>query len=527
MVDCGATGETFIDSTFVQQHNLPQDLLNTPRALRVVDGRPSIAGNITHTTTFSLDINGHTETLTAFITTLNHYNIILGKPWLTKHNPTIDWKDNIISFNTNNCLKSCLPTGYHQLAVHGLKYKPKQPSYKRPAHSAPLPRRVGAAAFDLLALLPDVTIFSASLYEINNLLESKFSVDLAALDLEEVFKKRPHAHVAHGPPAAPTAPSSFTSQNSQDLQKMEEHLHSLVMEDACPSEIRTESANLYVAGASLEDIRIALETKPKVDPRIKLPPHLHKFLKAFDVDEANKLPPHRDCDHHIEIKPGETPPHGPLYNMSEDELKVLRKFLKENLDKGFIRTSTSPAASPVLFAKKPGGGLRFCVDYRALNAITIKNRYPLPLIQETLSQLSTAKYYTKLDVISAFNRIRIAEGEEWMTAFNTRYGLFESLVMPFGLSNAPATFQARINEVLRPFLDIFCTAYIDDMLVYSNSLSEHRKHVDAVLQALMEAGLQLDIKKCEFEVQEVTYLGMIVSTSGVKMDPKKVECITN
>ena len=171
-----------------------------------------------------------------------------------------------------------------------------------------------------------------------------------------------------------------------------------------------------------------------------LPKHYHEFLRAFDLATANILPPHRDCDHSIELKPGTTPPSGPLYNMSVEELQVLRKFLKDNLDKGFIRASTSPAASPVLFAKKPGGGLRFCVDYWALNAIIIKNRYPFPLLQKTLSKLSTAKFFTKLDVIHAFNRICIKEGQEWMTAFNTRYGLFETLVMPFGLSNAPATF---------------------------------------------------------------------------------------
>lgn len=127
----------------------------------------------------------------------------------------------------------------------------------------------------------------------------------------------------------------------------------------------------------------------------------------------------------------------------------------------------------------------------------------------------------------AFNHIRISEGQEWMTAFNTRYGLFETLVMPFGLSNAPATFQARINEVLRPFLDIFCTAYIDDILIYSEDRLSHQSHVNMVLDALGKAGLHCDIKKCEFEVQEVTYLGMIISTTGVKMDPQKVQCIVD
>jgi hypothetical protein len=140
------------------------------------------------------------------------------------------------------------------------------------------------------------------------------------------------------------------------------------------------------------------------------------------------------------------------------------------------------------------------VDYRKLNEITIKNRYPIPLIQETLNRLSKAKFYTKLDIIAAFNRLRIAEGDEWLTAFRTRYGLFEYLVMPFGLANAPSTFQHYVNDTLRPFLDVFCTAYMDDTLIYSNTLEEHREHVTQVLKAFEKAGLQLDINKCEFHV---------------------------
>lgn len=165
--------------------------------------------------------------------------------------------------------------------------------------------------------------------------------------------------------------------------------------------------------------------------------------------------------------------------MPEDELLVLRKFLQENLDKGFICASTSRAAS-LVFAKKPGGGLRFCVDYRGLNPVTIKNRYLLPLIQETLSQLSQANF--SLSLMSSQRLIRIKEGQEWMMAFNT------SMVMPFGLSNAPATVQARINEILRPFLDRCCTAYIDDILIYSNDLASQRLHVKSVIQTLEAAG---------------------------------------
>jgi RNase H-like domain found in reverse transcriptase/Reverse transcriptase (RNA-dependent DNA polymerase)/Integrase zinc binding domain len=289
----------------------------------------------------------------------------------------------------------------------------------------------------------------------------------------------------------------------------------------------TTASNLYLNGASIEDIRKALQPKIIIDPTTKLPKHYHEFLLVFDQQEADKLPPHRECDHKIELLPGKLLPAGPLYSMSEDELLVLRKFLEKNLSKGFIRASSSPAASPVLFAKKPGGGFCFCVDYRALNAITIKNRYPLPLIQETLARLNRAKFYTKLDVIVAFNRIRIAEGQEYLMVFNTRYGLFETLVMPFGLSNAPVTFQARINEILHLYLDVFCTAYINDILVYSDDLLEYKEHVKKVLRVLQDASFQLDIKKYEFEVTEITYLGLILSIESVRMDPAKIKYITD
>ena len=213
--------------------------------------------------------------------------------------------------------------------------------------------------------------------------------------------------------------------------------------------------------------------------------------------------------------------------MSYGEFLVLRKTLTELLDKNFIRASSSPAAAPVLFAKKPGGGLRFCVDYRALNALTRKDRYPLPLIKETLNSLSEAKWFTKLDIIAAFHKIRIAKGEEWKTAFRTRYGLFEWLVTPFGLTGAPATFQRYINWVLREYIDEFCSAYIDDILIFSSgSLVNHREKVKKVLQRLREAGLQLDIGKCEFEVKIVRYLGFIIEAGvGINMEPKKVKAI--
>lgn len=290
---------------------------------------------------------------------------------------------------------------------------------------------------------------------------------------------------------------------------------------------------IQIFAVSLRDIEYALRPKPTVDLATKLPKYYHGFLDLFDKKKAETLPPHRPgIDHHIELtkdEKGKTyePPWGPLYSMNRDELFLLRKTLNEYLAKGFIRVSNSPAAAPILFARKPGGGVRFCCDYRALNKITRKDRYPLPLIQETLDRISRAKWFTKLDVIAAFHRIRIAEGDEWMTAFRTRFGLFEWLVTPFGLANAPSTFQRYINWILREFLDEFVSAYIDDILVFSSgSLKEHREHVRKVLGRLQQAGLQVDINKCEFEVTSTKYLGFIIEAGkGIKMDPEKVNAI--
>jgi len=206
-------------------------------------------------------------------------------------------------------------------------------------------------------------------------------------------------------------------------------------------------------------------------------------------------------------------------------LQTLKQWLEENLSKGFIRASSSPAASPILFVKKTDGSLKLCVDYRGLNAGNIKNRYPLPLLQETLMRLSKAKYFTTLDIRGAYNLVRMAEVEEWKTAFLTRYGLFESLVMPFGLTNAPSDFQALINDVLRSYLDDFCTAFLDDIFIYSNTLEEHKEQVYKVLKALLDAGRHLKREKCHFHKQEVKYLGFIITTNGIRMDPEKVSCV--
>jgi hypothetical protein len=278
---------------------------------------------------------------------------------------------------------------------------------------------------------------------------------------------------------------------------------------------------------SLYEINTALAKEDHKKPHIHtiVPPKYHDYLKIFEKTNADKLPPHRPSDHTILLMDGFKPPFGPLYSLSCPELEELKCWLDENLSKGFIHTSSSPAAAPILFLKKGDSSLRLVVDYRGINEGTIKNSYPLPLLQDTLINLSKAKWFTKLDIHGAYNLIRMAEGEEWKTAFHTRYGLFESLVLPFGLPNAPVTFQNYINDILAPYLDRVCNTYHDDTLIYSNKFEEHQQDIRLVLDAFAKAGLHLKPEKYEFHQQEVKYLGLIISTEGIKMDPEKIRAV--
>jgi len=258
-----------------------------------------------------------------------------------------------------------------------------------------------------------------------------------------------------------------------------------------------------------------------------IPDQYKEFQDVFEKKNADILPEHRPYDCAIDLQDGAQPPFGPIYNLSQNELVALKEYIEENLAKNFIRHSKSPAGAPILFVKKKDGSLRMCVDYRGLNKITVKNRYPLPLISGLLDQLGQAKIYTKIDLRGAYNLVRVKEGDEWKTAFRTRYGHFEYNVMPFGLTNAPAIFQHLMNDVFREFLDKFVVCYLDDILIYSKNVEEHEEHVKLVLQKLRDAGLYAKAEKCVFHQPQVEFLGYIISNEGLSMDPKKIEAITN
>ena len=287
---------------------------------------------------------------------------------------------------------------------------------------------------------------------------------------------------------------------------------------------------MQIFSVSLADIQKALTRKEYRDPAQYAPDWLMPVINAFNRQDAKPLPPHRKrIDHEINFVEGKTNddvPAMPLYQMSKDQLLVLRKTLTELLDNGFIRVSNSPASAPIIFVKKPGGGLRFCVDYRQLNEISRKDKYPIPHIDETLRTIAAAKYISKVDVISAFHRIRVKDGNKWKIAFNTPFGLYEWLITPFRFTGAPATFQRYINWVIHDELDICCSAYIDDVVIYNDTQKEHCSTVLRIIRKLADAGLQLDFHKSEFEGGIIKYLGYLIETGRrLQADPEKLEAI--
>ena len=411
LIDSGASSN-FVSQSFVQRHNIPTREKLTPTPLSSLNGEPFTSEGVTHySTDFTMNLDGHEEKLNFNIVPIQLYQIVLGIPWLIKHDPNILWSQNKLSFPF--CRQSCYP---RQMADWP-------------------------------------TIHVASPAEITQLLEGEGNI--------------------FGILAA-TSPA-VTSSNQHP----------------------------------------------------EIPHHYSEFQDLFEKEAADKLPAHQPWDHTIPLQPGTTPPFGPIYSLSKVELDALRSYLDENLARGFIRPSASPAGSPILFVKKKNGELRLCVDFRGLNLITIKNRYALPLISELLDRLQGAKYFTKLDLRGAYNLLRIAAGEEWKTAFRTRYGHFEYLVMPFGLTNAPASFQDLVNHTLKQYLDFSVIAYMDDILIYSQTEEEHIQHVKQVLAKLKEASLYVKGEKCTFHSKEVEFLGYIINTEGISMDPKKIKSIAS
>ncbi len=307
--------------------------------------------------------------------------------------------------------------------------------------------------------------------------------------------------------------------DEDDLDTLEEGERLFVL----PEDVETIRASYTVSqhiAAEEERVKRLKKDMPIPDRYVK------DFSPIFEKSSFDTLPPRRKWDHAIELKDDSTPFTSKIYPLARDEQRQLDGFIEEHLQSGRIRPSKSPIASPFFFVKKKDGTLRPVQDYRRLNAVTIKNRYPLPLISEIIDKLQGARYFTKFDVRWGYNNVRIKKGDEWKAAFITNRGLFEPLVMFFGLTNSPATFQTMMNELFSGLITRgVVIVYMDDILIFTKTLEEHRAVTKEVLRILAENNLSLRPEKCEWERTKMEYLGVVISEDGVEMDAGKVEAV--
>ncbi|KAL4377959.1 hypothetical protein GQ457_02G031060 [Hibiscus cannabinus] len=292
-----------------------------------------------------------------------------------------------------------------------------------------------------------------------------------------------------------------------------------------PQEIHLQSLRrLSHIGAIAEFFRLHME-EPQAAESPDLPVDLHKLLTEFAsvFDVAQCLPPQRDTHHAIHLDPSSKPVNVHPYRYPHFQKEEIEKQVRQMLEVGHIRKRTSHFPLPVLLVRKKDGTWHFCVDYRALNAITIRDKFPIPIANELFDELGHSHYFSKLDLWAGYHQIRVRTEDVHKTAFRTHDGHYELLVMPFGLTNAPSTFQAIMNDIFRPYLRKFILIFLDDILVFSATWFDHLQHLRMVLKTLQLHGFVAKISKCSFGQQSVEYLGHVVSCEGLSMDSTKIE----
>ena len=464
LLDSGASGNV-LAKQFAARHELTvykDASTNGVATITLADGT-KVDGSWRATAVLSTE-DGLREDMEFVVMELNHYDAILGRQWLRKHKAVVDWRTSTLEYQDNGRTRQ-----WQMFAMN------EAPAVARHLGARPATRAEGVEQ------------------------------------------------------RGDSGPRSRWGRSSSWAKAVERRTHDRTRGMTIEERLVGRKAFRRLARDSQNHVFLGLvhgameQRMPTGAPRdvAKL---LAEYADVFPSDLPG-LPPEREVDHRIELEPGTTPVCRAPYRLAQNELEELKSQLTDLLDKGFIRPSTSPYGAPVLFVKKKDGTLRMCIDYRALNNQTIKNRYPLPRIDELLDQIAGAKYFTKIDLRSGYHQIRIATGDEYKTAFRTRYGHFEFTVLPFGLTNAPATFMRLMNDILRPYLDKFVLAFLDDVLIYSRTPEEHVLHVRQVLEALRQNKLYAKPSKCEFFKESVEFLGHIVSADGIRPVEDKVKAV--
>ena len=468
LIDSGSSGN-FINEKFISQHKQQTSPTKHTHIVTLADGTQCETKVHLPATPIVLD-SKYTTKQDLISLPLDGYDAILGMPWLKETNPIIDWKTRKITINTLMGKQVIIPAE----KVAKIKATQKENKTSKEKESAnKSTQEENRNEFERLAVLRKYFLSAMQFKK-----EIRQSTQQVYMCLVREIPERPKA-------------------DSEEKKKKKENI----------SAISSESA----------ETRQQQQFTPEVNEMIE------EYKDIFDFPKC--MPPKRKLEHTIELEPDTIPKFSGMYKMSPKELEELKKQLTELLEYGFIKPSESPWGAPVLFVQKKDGTLRLCIDYRALNKVTKKNRYPLPHIDELFNNTQGAKYFSKIDLRSGYHQIRIAEKDTEKTAFRTRYGHYEWLVVPFGLTNAPATFMHLMQSVLNPILDKFAIAFLDDILIYSKTKEEHIQHIKEVFKILRENQLYAKLSKCEFMKAEISFLGHTLSSKGKGMENDKVKAV--
>ena len=549
-LDSGAD-DFIMDITFAKTHSFPLTPLTQPIPIELATGELAKTSLSHVSENLTLTMGSHVETITCKVGSMAH-DLTLPLWWCERHNPKIDWRARSLRFDDVYCLANCLA---HPTDVAGLR---------------PVSTLASGNLFASLLDLPDLDLNSTSQ---SVPLDSRPSTSTLTLDLDSENSASNEQSLSTSHLPRPTLDSLNSSAlDSLDYLTLDSstrpvstfsfvsgsEFNRLIGSDApgifwfqqldtgkvkildlppsLPENLGPVSAMATSTGQQpVKDATTASIVKEHAKSTIPLndsgvPLLYSEFADVFDDKAADtfptSLPPHRDFDLTIDLIPdAPLPPIGRVYPLAPAEHEALEKYIQEALAKGWIRPSNSPVAAPCFYVPKPNGGLRLCVDYRRLNAITKRDYTPMPLVEDVLARLSKAKIYTKLDLRNAYHLVRVKNGDEWKTAFRCRFGQFEYLVIPFGLTNAPAVFTRFIQDIFKDLLDISLFIYLDDLLICSDNERDHEQHVREILRRCRKHHLYVKASKCSFHCTIIDYLGFILSPSGLAMDPAKIASV--
>ena len=475
-----------------------------------------------------LIVQSHIELLALFlITKLGQHPLILGKSWMRKYNAILDMSCDKLAFWPRYCQHLGALTSIVNIPVESHF---STSMYFRTSATMSLASHVKNPTTSAMALAKPQK--SKKSIKIPSAIPN---VWLAYWSVSKLVDSKRERYVV---PAKHILKSATTPKPAPPIDKTKSL--DLVFIGTTPFQYLVKQKDVEIFAVFMQDIKNKLNAilmkdikyqlnkiaKTSINPKTMIPEEYHEFLNIFLKEALDTLLPHLKYDHQIRLLEGYRDyGHSLFSKISESKLQFVKKFLEKYLKKRFIKANSAPCLLWIMLAAKPGGGIRFCINYRYLNKLTNKDAYPIPLIKKTLAQLKNAKVFTKIDFYQAFHKLKLAADLEDLTTFALQFGAFKWKVLSFELTGGLASWQRFINNVLWEYLNKFCIAYLDNILIYSSNLKEHKEHLQLVLAKLWEFSIQVNVDKCKFYVTKTKYLRLIISTEGIKIDPAKIKAI--